>query len=304
MQQTMLDEPRTVAAVMDLEPKAPNLPAVAAQQAMAEASHPFRAVELAVERGMPVEVIEKLIAAAERMEAMRERERLRQAELAFRRGFADFKGENVIVPKTKTVNRAGAGSFDQAEFNMVCGLLAPPLSKHGFGFRHDEVFGSRKWSTDGVESDIPWVYVTCFLEHREGHAEKLDLEGPPADLQANTPVQNMQATASYLKRQSLLAITGTATAEEDNEERLVRKQEGSAKQSEFETLLGTGRAAAMGGTVELTAWWQRLNPQQRSLMNREFGKLRKDAAANDRPVDHSREQDQRGAQRAEQRHGQ
>jgi hypothetical protein len=100
----------------------------------------------------------------------------------------------------------------------------------------------------------------------------------------------MQATASYLKRQSLLAITGTATAEEDNEERLVRKQQDGAKQSEFETLLEAGRAAAVGGTDSLNKWWASTTPKQKNLLGREFLKLKKDAAVADRPVDHTKEQ--------------
>lgn len=290
MQATIVDEAIPRVLDLELEQKAAQLPAVAAVPA--EAASPFRAVELAVERGMPLEVIEKLIGAAERMEAMRERERLRQAELAFRRDYAGFKGENVVIPKTKTVNRAGAGSFDQAEFNWVCGLLAPPLSKHGFGFRHDMRFEARQFDpTEHNPSGLcPWVYVTCYLEHADGHSEKLALDGPAADLQANTPVQNMQATASYLKRQSLLAITGTATADEDNEGRMERKQIESAKQGEFERLLGELRAAAVDGSEALTKKWGQLSPHERTLMSREFGKLKKDAAAADRPVDHAKEQ--------------
>jgi hypothetical protein len=161
--------------------------------------------------------LERLMAMQERWEQAQERERTRQAVLAFRRGFASFRGENIVIPKTRHVDRGRAGSFDQAEYHVVTGMLSPALSRHGFGFRHDQKFSSRKWSDKGVESDIPWVYVTCYLEHADGHQEVVELEGPPGELTANTPTQNMQVTASYLKRQSLLAITGTATGGEDEE---------------------------------------------------------------------------------------
>lgn len=140
-----------------------------------------------------------------------------EARESFREDFAAFRGENIIIPKSKHVDRGRAGSFFQAEFDEVCRRLSPALSKHGFGFRHDQRFGFRRVMNDGTETDVGWVFVTCYLEHRKGHAEKLELEGPPGDLSANTPVQNMQATASYLKRQGLLAITGTATGGEDDE---------------------------------------------------------------------------------------
>lgn len=281
----MNDETKTMDAVVELEQKAVAQPAVQ----VASPADPYRVLQTAVERGMSADVIDKIMGMVERAEQMRERERQRQAEQAFRAAFADFRGENVIVPKTKHVNRGNGGSFDQAEFDVVCRLLSPALSRHGFGFRHDMRFGSRKWSTEGVESDIPWVYVTCYLEHREGFSEKLELEGPPGEMSANTPVQNMQVTGSYLKRQSLLAITGTATSGDDDEARLERKAGAEVKQGAFDELLEAGRTAAIDGSKSLTAWWSTLDNKQRTLMNKEFGRLRKDAAANDKPVDHQQE---------------
>lgn len=205
-----------------------------------------------------------------------------EAKKAFDEAFASFRGENVIIPKTKHVDRGRGGSFDQAEYDEVCRRLSPALSRHGFGFRHDQRFGSRKWTTDGVESDVPWVWVTCHLAHRKGHTESLELEGPPGDLSVNTPTQNMQTTASYLKRQSLLAITGTATGGEDDEARMRQRREGGAQdENEDEKTLRAGRDAAMEGMAKLTAWWTGLSAKERSRLNRDFGELRKVAARAD-----------------------
>lgn len=203
------------------------------------------------------------------------------ALLAFRGDFAAFKGENIVIPKSKYVDRGKAGSFYQAEYAAVMGMLAPALAKHGFSIRHDEAFGSKRWCSDGVENDIPWVYVTCYLEHRQGHFETLALEGPPGDMSANTPVQNMQVTGSYLKRQSTLAITGTATAEEDDENKLKNKAKGGAAQQEPQAedgpLLQAGRDASMNGMKALSAWWGGLTEQQRARLTPEFGEMRKAA---------------------------
>lgn len=215
-------------------------------------------------------------------------------ELAFRRDFAAFRGENIVVPKSKYVDRGSAGSFMQAEYSEVADRLSPALSKHGFGFRHDMVFGAKRWMTGGVESDVAWVYVTCFLEHREGHTESLALEGPPGELSANTPVQNMQATGSYLKRQSLLAITGTATGGEDDEAGMAGKfkarrpdpdskvaAESSAAQQAAEreraALIEAGQEWSTKGLKELTAWWGALKPQQRNGLMPQFAGWRKAA---------------------------
>lgn len=223
----------------------------------------------------------------------REREeRARQAVLAFRRDFAAFRGENVVVPLSKDVDRGRAGSFVQAEYHVASAMLSPALSKHGFSVRHNIVFGAKPWTTDGVLNDVPWVYVTCYLEHADGHAETIALEGPPGDLSANTPVQNMQATASYLKRQSLLAITGTATGGEDDEGRMRSRrgardeagEDGPADAADA-ALLQAGHDAAMNGMAQVTAWWGALTPKQRNKWGDDFGRMRKAAAMADTKED-------------------
>ena len=84
------------------------------------------------------------------------------------------------------------------------------------------------------------------------------MEGPQDDQTANTPVQNMQSTASYLKRQSLLAITGTATGGEDDESRMRRKgaSDDGNEPSALEVLIDAGQAEAKRGLAALTTWWR------------------------------------------------
>lgn len=224
---------------------------------------------MAMQRGLTPEQIGQMMDLRDRNEA-------HLAEKAFREDFAGFRGENVIVPKTREVDRGRGGSFTQAEYHVAANLLSPALSRHGFGFRHDQKFGSRKWTTDGVESDIPWVWVTCYLEHRAGHSEKLELEGPPGDQSVNSPTQNMQVTASYLKRQSLLAITGTATGGEDDENKLR-----GGNSDDVDPILQKGRDASMESTAALTKWWGSLDNKQRGKWSKDFGAMRKTAAEAD-----------------------
>lgn len=259
-------------------------------------AQPMTAIQHAIAQGATPEQLERVLelqvrADNHQLELMREKRRMDEedrkgaAVLAYRRDFAAFRGENIIIVKGKFVDRGKAGSFMQAEYHAAAKLLSPALSRHGFSFRHNEVFGAKRWMNDGVESDIPWVYVTCYLEHRDGHAETLDLEGPPGDMTANTPVQNMQVTASYLKRQSLLAITGTATGGEDDENGMrakPRRREPDAgadegAPDEADALIDAGRAAAMNGMAALNKWWASLTPRQQKDMGADFGPMRKAA---------------------------
>lgn len=278
------------AEALELQPLAATVQAqpLALQPQMAVT--PADLLRIALERNDgDLDRLERLMAMQERYLESQERERQRQAKLAHDRDFALFKAENIIIPRTKEVDRGRGGSFMQAEYETVCKLLAPALAKHGFGFRHDMRFGTKAWPTpENPDAVCGWVWVTCFLEHREGFAKTLELEGPPDNQSVNSPVQNMQSTASYLKRQSLLAITGTSTSGEDDENR-GKKRGSESDRGEFDELLTAGQTSAIDGTKALTAWWASLDAKQRNLMNKEFSKLKRDAAVNDAPVDHSQE---------------
>ena len=267
-------------ALVDLEPKAAQLPAVQPSN-QATVVTPADLIQLAMQSGdKDIDRLERLMQMDERYREAQERDRKRQAELAFWRDFAAFRGENIIVPKTKYVDRGKGGSFTQAEYHVAAELLSPALAKHGFSFRHDMKFGARRWMTDGVENDAPWVYVTCYLTHRDGHIEKLDLEGPPGELSVNTPVQNMQVTGSFLKRQSLLAITGTATGGEDDEgamrqpRRATHARGNEPAGDEYARLKAEGEGKSTEGMKALTDWWGKLTNAQRDMLTPEFGAMK------------------------------
>lgn len=278
---TVLDEPARL-ELLAAEPK-PAQPLAVPPQAQAQAGRQLSVVEYAMQNGASAADVRALVELQIQMDqhklammkAQDERERVQRLEareLAFREDFAKLRGENIIVPKSLHVDRGLAGSFNQAEYHVASTMLSPALSRHGFSFRHDMKFGAKSWTTDGVASDVPWVYVTCYLEHRGGHTEKLDLEGPPGELKANTPVQNMQVTGSFLKRQSLLAITGTATGGEDDENRM-RKRGGGAEPVDDEAALqqvDAGEAKAKDGLAVLTAWWGTLTAKDRNVLSQSF----------------------------------
>lgn len=279
----------TAALEMALEPRADQLPTVIPVAAIAPTSAgvtPADLLRIAMESGdKDIDRLERLMAMDERYRQAQERDRQRDAMLAFESAFADFRGENVIIPKTKDVDRGKAGTFAHAEFDEVCRRLSPALSKHGFGFRHKQRFGTRPRVIDGVEEEVPWVWVTCILSHRNGHSDISELDGPPANESANSPIQNMQCSASVLKRQTLLAITGTATGGEDDESKQKRLQSAAdaatAAVGSLEANKTAGHAEAGKGMAALTAWWSTLTPLQQRQLSADFGAMRKTARAVD-----------------------
>ena len=261
--------------------------------------HQLSVIEQAIRTGATADQLERLLqlqvaADNHRLEMMREKRRMDDEDrksaalLSFRRDFSAFRGENIVVGKNKHVDRGRGGSFMQAEYHAIMQQISPALSRHGFGIRHDQKFGSKEWQITPTCPDgcIGWVWVTCFLEHKDGHAEILELEGPAGDQPPNTVVQNMQLTASYLKRQSTLAITGTATGGEDDENAMRRPRSNAPGQDAggSDDLLDAGRDVAMCGMKALTAWWGALTAKQRTALNSEFLPLKKCAEKADKDV--------------------
>jgi hypothetical protein len=286
-------------AVVDLTPES-------AHEAPASAPkppQPLSVIEHAMRSGATADQLERLLelqvrADNHQLELMREKRRMdeedrrRNAKLAFDAAMTKLRQHNVIIPKTKevvqTARSGGPGPrFMQSEFDVVCRMLSPALHDCGLSFRHDMRFDTRPWKADGsnpaipagAEITIPWVFVTCYLTHSDGHTETLTLEGPPDTSGSKNPLQEMQSTASYLKRQSLLAITGTATGGEDDENTLGSKRKPGAEQDTAATdaILTAGREAALGGMKSLTDWWGGLTAKQRTALNSEFPGLRKAA---------------------------
>lgn len=283
-------------AVLELEAQEPrqDMPLAAQQTAMAQAMPraavtPSDLLQVAMEADdKDIGRLERLMAMDIRYRELQEADRQRAAEIAFEADFVGFTGEAIIIPKTKAVDRGRAGSFDQAEFDEVCRRLKPALARHGFGFRHKERFGVHEVDIGGEMVRSPWVWVSCILSHRGGHKDILELDGPADTQSANTPIQNAQSSASYLKRQSLLAITGTATGGEDDENAM-RKAPAAASDDKgqvgsLDTLRAAGNEEAKKGTEALTAWWSGLNARQRADMTKDFGAMRKAARAVDEGV--------------------
>lgn len=166
-------------------------------------------VEIALARGMGLEVIERLI------EVDRDRERY-EAEKAFNAAFADFKSEVAVILKTTHVSYMGSKGpvdYDHAELADVLEVVGPLLSKHGFSWN---------WVP---HQERGWLSITCKLRHRLGHMETATLTGPDDSSGGKNQIQAIGSTATYLERYTFKAITGTAEKGQDTDS-LVRDSSG------------------------------------------------------------------------------
>jgi len=158
---------------------------------------PMGMIELAVKNNAPIDQLERLMALQERHEE-------NEARKAFVQALSDFKNVGLIITKDKHV-KYGNTEYKHATLGNICNILGAELSKFGLSYR---------WNTEQVDNRIK---VTCVLMHTMGHSESISLEASADTSGSKNSIQAIGSAVSYLERYTLLAITGTATQEQDDD---------------------------------------------------------------------------------------
>jgi hypothetical protein len=134
-----------------------------------------------------------------------------QARKTFVTEMAAAKADAPIIVKEKAVSYqtkgGGTTAYMHATIGNVVGNIVPWLAKHGF---------SHRWTTrqaDGL------IYVTCTLTHEAGHSETCELFAAPDESGGKNAIQALVSAKTYLERHTLLALTGLATADDDDDGR-------------------------------------------------------------------------------------
>lgn len=135
-----------------------------------------------------------------------------EARKAYVQAMADFKRNPPDILKRKQVGYANKdGSFVgylHATLGDVTTAIMQALAEHGI---------SHRWDTKQEGSRI---VVTCILTHKLGHSESTTLEGAPDDSGKKNRIQQVASTVTYLQRYTLLAATGLATKDIEDDDGL------------------------------------------------------------------------------------
>jgi len=167
----------------------PALPAVSQTMAM---------ISQALDRGAGMDVVEKLIALQERMEA-------NEARKAFVAAMAQFKAVKIEIFKQKKV-AFGDTEYHHATLDKICAAVGPELARAGLSYR---------WKTEHLDAGT--IQVTCIVRHALGHNEETTLRAGADNSGKKNGVQAIGSTVSYLSRYTLLAALGLATADQDDD---------------------------------------------------------------------------------------
>jgi len=158
---------------------------------------PADLLHLALSKGAGIEQLEKLLALQERYEA-------NEARKAYVVAMAAFKASPPKITKDRHVS-FGKTEYDHASLANVTESINSSLSKHGL---------SAAWKTD-QEGQL--IKVTCCITHVLGHQECTSISSAADNSGGKNAIQAIGSAVSYLQRYTLLALTGLATHDMDND---------------------------------------------------------------------------------------
>ena len=153
----------------------------------------------ATDPNFDVAKLEKLLEVKERWEA-------NEARKAFIEALNAFKASPPEIFKDKEIAHNGKHIAYYAGLDQVSAAIGKALSEHHL---------SHRWDTEQQEGGL--IRVTCILTHERGHSERTTLQASPDATGAKNAVQAIGSTVTYLQRYTLLAATGMATAEQDDD---------------------------------------------------------------------------------------
>lgn len=135
-----------------------------------------------------------------------------EAKKAYHEDMARFKADMPVILKTKHVQQPDKADgtkraqYWHAELDKACPILIAALIKYNF---------THHWET--VENTKDWIAVSCVIQHKQGHAERTTLGGPPDATGGKNAIQAIGSTKFYLERYTLFAALGIAPKGKDDD---------------------------------------------------------------------------------------
>lgn len=161
-------------------------------------------VAIAISQGASLDTIEKLMELQERHEA-------NEAKKAYVRAMNAFKADPPEIVNDQAVcypTSKGTTQYNHASLQNVTDKIAEALAPHSL---------SHRWDIEQLDGGQ--IRVTCVITHELGHSESTSLQAGPDQSGGKNNIQAVGSTVKYLQRYTLLAATGLATKEMDDDGR-------------------------------------------------------------------------------------
>lgn len=168
------------------------------QPAPIVANQPVDMLQYAIQKDAAIDVIERLM-------ALQEQTRQREAKAAFDRAISIAKSEIPVILKTQSV-AFGDTKYKYEDLGQIATIVDPILSQHGLSYRFR------------TESDIKdkAIKVTCVVSHQLGYSEENSLTAANDSTGGKNAIQAIGSAQTYLQRYTLKAALGLASAKDDD----------------------------------------------------------------------------------------
>ena len=167
---------------------------------------PETLIAQAIDRGVSVETMERLL-------AMRNQLKAEAAKEAFDNDMALLQGEMPTIKKTKEVRtKMGKKAYSYAPIESIVEQTKTIIQKYGFSYIvKTEMIKDEKSKITGVKS-------TCSVKHKLGHSEDSPMEVPlgnKTDIMSDSQV--VAAASTFAKRYAFCNAFGIMTSDEDTD---------------------------------------------------------------------------------------
>lgn len=164
---------------------------------------PVTLLEKAIEKGVTVDSLEKLMALQERWEA-------NQARKLFFESLAQFQKKCPVLKKNKVV-AFNSTKYKYVQLPSIVAQIKDILTEFGLTYR---------WE---IKDESMNLSVTCIITHKEGHYEMTSMSAAADDSGAKNKIQARGSAITYLQRYTLIGALGISSADDDNDGRTSEK---------------------------------------------------------------------------------
>ncbi len=192
----------------------------------------------AIDKGVSVEALEKLVALHERVADRYAAQQFAEHLAAFQLACPPIEKKSTAKIATKA---GGEFRYTYAELDEIARTVAPFLAARGFSY---------SWDSTTHEGTLA---VVCTLRHSNGHSITSTFAAPVESRSgATSKMQDTASAMTYARRQSTVAILGLTTADPDNDG---RKQEEQHPISEDQATLIRDLLSESGANVTRFLKW-------------------------------------------------
>lgn len=181
---------------------------------MTEAQKPYEVAKRDTAEGSPAAMMIKAMSGGMDLDKLKqfmdlqERWEANEARKAYTEAMSNFKKNPPAIEKDRHVEfktSTGKTEYNHASLGNVTGKINAALGEHGL---------SAAWTTEQAEGKVT---VTCKITHVLGHFETTSLTAANDQSGGKNAIQALGSTISYLERYTILALTGLATHEMDDD---------------------------------------------------------------------------------------